>query len=598
MSNSTNFFTLIADFENNVEWLNKVLLGDENTTVIINGIHKPSISKDIEDKWAAISAIVHGGRIVFETRAALLASGNPPSGVLLAEVWQDAVAENNGLYGWTGSVWEKSQYDSIEKVESEIRKTNELLEDTRGVSFPGPSEFFETVDIVYNAKIQLHDKSRKIIAEIYGDEVREKDIEGVVTYDDLFESIQESQARTLLLIDRDNKIIFEFKNDDIIINELAEARGNNSSLNERISKTITDYGLNDNYFNNGWYLRETRQRLRKLILKKGGKLTIAAIGDSWVHGGFWTQPVFDYLSEVYGFSGVGWVGFSWGFGDFPEPVGLNGNVDPSAVKIAIIGSWTTNYAQAPMPDCCSIVSSAADDSISVTINRLCHDIKLFFVPSNGVITYSYNDGNERVAQLQGNGILQLVSPPHDNSFKLEISVVSGSVELSGIYATSNNDGIIFNKLGATGSSSDQWGKIVSNPLFIDSIKTIKPDLVSILFGTNDQGRLISKRDFKNYLYKIIDNVRMANSYSDILLIAPCANGRESEIPMSVYQEAMQETAYEKKAAFINLQKVFGETYEEYGHLSERKWLGGDLIHPSKDGSLAIADSVLRLTVNN
>ncbi len=120
MANSTNFFELVKSFQENIRWLNQILLGDEDKTVDINGVKKPSISKDlqdkfnvldalikeiwneldldIQDKWSAISAIVHGGRIVFETKDALLASGQPPADVLLAEVWRD-VAKNNGLYG-------------------------------------------------------------------------------------------------------------------------------------------------------------------------------------------------------------------------------------------------------------------------------------------------------------------------------------------------------------------------------------------------------------------------------------------------------------------------------------------------------------------
>ena len=143
MANSTNFFKLVREFQNNIHWLNQVLLGDNDKTVVIDGVKKPSVSKDlqdkfnvldalikeiwneldsdIQDKWAAISAIVHGGRIVFETKDALLASGQPPADVLLAEVWRD-VAENNGLYGWMGSAWEKSDWDNVQHVEDDLKE--------------------------------------------------------------------------------------------------------------------------------------------------------------------------------------------------------------------------------------------------------------------------------------------------------------------------------------------------------------------------------------------------------------------------------------------------------------------------------------------
>lgn len=107
--NSNNFFQLVADFEKNIDWLNQILKGGESDNVNIDGVVKPAISKDIAEKWAAISGMVQG-RAAYTTKSDLPAS--PPPGVLLAEVWNDISVSNNGLYGWTGSIWEKSPYDT------------------------------------------------------------------------------------------------------------------------------------------------------------------------------------------------------------------------------------------------------------------------------------------------------------------------------------------------------------------------------------------------------------------------------------------------------------------------------------------------------
>ncbi|EJX2556585.1 TPA: hypothetical protein LMR99_001598 [Vibrio alginolyticus] len=112
MNSSNNFFQLIAEFEKNIDWLNQILKGGEGDSVNIEGNVKPSISKDIADQWSAISAMVQG-RLAYERQSDLLSAGAPPSGTVLAEVWRDSVKENNGLYGWTGSLWEKSPYDLI-----------------------------------------------------------------------------------------------------------------------------------------------------------------------------------------------------------------------------------------------------------------------------------------------------------------------------------------------------------------------------------------------------------------------------------------------------------------------------------------------------
>ena len=55
MSNSANFFELVAEFQRNVDWLNTVLLGDKDTSVYIDGVQKPSISKEIQEKWLEIN---------------------------------------------------------------------------------------------------------------------------------------------------------------------------------------------------------------------------------------------------------------------------------------------------------------------------------------------------------------------------------------------------------------------------------------------------------------------------------------------------------------------------------------------------------------
>ena len=82
--------------------------------------------------------------------------------------------------------------------------------------------------------------------------------------------------------------------------------------------------------------------------------------------------------------------------------------------------------------------------------------------------------------------------------------------------------------------------------------------------------------------------------ADIMLIAPCENGRGFTPAMSEYQEAFSELAYENKCCYFNLQKVFGETYSEYGNLSARQWFENDLMHPvPTKGGYAIVDAIFK-----
>ena len=75
---------MMLELRQNIDWINHILKGNELDSVIIDGIEKPSISKDIADRWSAISAMVQG-RSAYKTKSEL--PSPPPVGVVLAEVW-------------------------------------------------------------------------------------------------------------------------------------------------------------------------------------------------------------------------------------------------------------------------------------------------------------------------------------------------------------------------------------------------------------------------------------------------------------------------------------------------------------------------------
>lgn len=105
----SNFPDLLTAFEEAVEALKVKLSQDESSSIYYNGELIQSIAKDIVDRWAVIAALVQG-RAAYSTKADLPSS--PPDGVVLAEVWNDAVELNNGLYGWIDGQWTKSTYDT------------------------------------------------------------------------------------------------------------------------------------------------------------------------------------------------------------------------------------------------------------------------------------------------------------------------------------------------------------------------------------------------------------------------------------------------------------------------------------------------------
>lgn len=109
----------IANIQSLYEDLEALAFGDENTSATHNGQTRDSLAKAIKGKFDALQAMVQG-RLTYETKAAMDAAGAPPAGEL-AEVWNDSTIENNGLYGWSGSAWVASDYDSINRTLNKIR---------------------------------------------------------------------------------------------------------------------------------------------------------------------------------------------------------------------------------------------------------------------------------------------------------------------------------------------------------------------------------------------------------------------------------------------------------------------------------------------
>ncbi|MFH0280462.1 sialate O-acetylesterase [Vibrio alginolyticus] len=128
MESSNNYFELIEWFKINIDWLNKVLKGGELDSISIDGVLKPSITKEFADRFKELQNYIQG-RQAYKTKAEL-DGVVPAEDVFLAEVWQDEVVGNNGLYGWNGTYWEKSKYDWLEYL---IPKLNESTQYSAGL---------------------------------------------------------------------------------------------------------------------------------------------------------------------------------------------------------------------------------------------------------------------------------------------------------------------------------------------------------------------------------------------------------------------------------------------------------------------------------
>ncbi len=119
---------LLIELQDLIAKLEALGFGSETVSVTHDSVTRPSLQKAIADKFDVLQAMVIG-RVPFATKAALDASGAPVADVNgnlpLAQVWNDPVESNNGLYGWSGSAWIKSPYD-IKNVVDALNKTTSV----------------------------------------------------------------------------------------------------------------------------------------------------------------------------------------------------------------------------------------------------------------------------------------------------------------------------------------------------------------------------------------------------------------------------------------------------------------------------------------
>lgn len=358
-------------------------------------------------------------------------------------------------------------------------------------------------------------------------------------------------------------------------------------------------------------LRETRQRLRALRGGTAGltaRLTVSMIGDSWTHdAGRWAGKVARALwskyhagdpNEAYGPIGRGWLSFKGaGNGGFPNGAIYWNNFFTGA------GTWVSENGTADSPDSGSESSSTAGDHIELasgwdyTADNPTRT--LFAEGGSGQIRYRWEatgawSAIDLAALPAGIQQIDLVGAPVEGTGKLRVEIVAGACKLYGIFERHPTaEGIIANKLGATGTRLQQWAAL-NAARWQASFAALSPDLVTIMHGTNDQSTARTQAQFKADLLTVIDRVRTARPTADVLLIAPAENQRANSVPMSAYAEAMFQVARDDRdVAFLDLQPAFGAQPADYAFGSTRPWFAADGIHPDPNsGGWAMTDAIL------
>lgn len=104
---------IINELNKAITALNKVLLGGDNETIVMNGVVKPSITKSVMDvlnQYFSVNGVADA--FLAQTKDGLASYSGPE---VYATVFNDAVPSNNGLYVKTNGTWAKAKWDPVEQ---------------------------------------------------------------------------------------------------------------------------------------------------------------------------------------------------------------------------------------------------------------------------------------------------------------------------------------------------------------------------------------------------------------------------------------------------------------------------------------------------
>jgi len=384
------------------------------------------------------------------------------------------------------------------------------------------------------------------------------------------------------------------------------------------------------------YLRAVRLKLQRIALGLASytntssitttsQLVIACIGDSYTQwAAIWTSPLLGKLWGSYGNAGMGWFGFGfqtpynsapWTTGNQPIYSGGGSTCDLGASwgltggisLFQIIGSWVCSYnnASGNAPSLSTIASSTANDYVRLGFPANQTAAILYYSGNGtGVIAVSWNDGSTYGGNISlstvGAGHITLSGIP-GTANTLRIKVVSGTVTLAGIDLQSSANGVRLHKIAGGGSYTQQWAN-VTQAAWAANLQALNPDVVTLLFGGNEQINGYSPMQYGVYLQTIIANIRSVLPECDILLISPAENQRNTNAyPMTAFAQVMRKIATDNGYSFIDMQGYFGlpnNNASAYAFTNAYcPWYYSDGIHPDPNtGGVIMTDAIYRALV--
>lgn len=313
------------------------------------------------------------------------------------------------------------------------------------------------------------------------------------------------------------------------------------------------------------------------------------------------------MASIYGRGAWGWFGFGYS----SDVTRFIGNADTVNTSISATGTWTYQYGTVLNTiGLCTATSSVANSKITITGNSTSPAVTnatLHYVPqaSSAVIQWRIADStgvfgswssNVTLTTTQQRAYFSTMTAPA-GGFTIEIQVISGTVQLAGIYVNSNARGVVFNKFAYTGaklstlataSATGAGGGLGWQNAFkqmeASGSSNLDKQCIIAMHGGNDQVLNANTTPLQNAnnLGTFIDNARTAESSTqtiDMLIVFNPENYRVVYNPnnpahtadpeqdnyvtarMYEYTQRCIDICETKKVSWLNSQKYFGDIYD-------------------------------------
>lgn len=340
-------------------------------------------------------------------------------------------------------------------------------------------------------------------------------------------------------------------------------------------------------------IRRSRQKLRMIQRGATEQCVVTILGDSYVDSTFpvWVR---NRLVSLYGNAGPGWV-------TLPDTI-VNGDCADTGVTVATAGTWTNSSSSKAVPGIATCSSSDTGTPGKKTITGT-GEITVawlhYIAAASAAARYRWNGGSWNALDLStGYRIAMTTDAPASGGWTLEIEVTAGTIELAGIDLRNDDVGVIVNRLGLPGSTTNIWLAPTAST-WQTAFSTLNSDIVFILLGTNDQAGAVSDEQIAINMNAIRHRVRAASPAADVVLMSPAENFLERARKMPDITAAVRTVAERVGIPHVDFQPIFGpvSSMADYRSDGVRPLMNVDDVHPdSFTGMVVLADTCERLLI--